>query len=119
MYRIGLLFFFTMLVFSACNKKTVPVQSSAVVSEKNAIDFSAKGYKKGTIVDMTGLDGCGFMIKLENGKTLEPNQLDAQFKKKNLPVWVKYSIPKSVFSICMAGQLINLTAIENRGETRE
>jgi len=98
----------------ACHPKVVPVGSAGPEPIKTEVGFIEQGFKKGTIVDMTGLDGCSFMIKLKNGKTLEPNQLDDQFKKEGMLVWVRYSIPKSINSICMAGQLVTLTAIEKR-----
>ena len=114
MYRASLLLLLTVFLFSACHNKAVPAGSAEKKPINSEADYISQGYKKGTIVDMTGLDGCGFMIKLENGKTLEPTQLDDQFKKAALPVWVRFSIPKSLNSICMSGQLVNITGIETR-----
>ena len=107
---LGLVF----ILAGSCQPKVVPANSTGQESVKTAANFVEQGFKKGTIVDKTGLDGCGFMIKLENDKILEPSELDDQFKKEGIQVWVKYSIPKSLNSICMAGQLVKLTAIEKR-----
>lgn len=104
----------------SCSRKTVPVTSDPVISEEKispvaaTINYQKEGYIPGTIIDMTGLDGCSFMIKLENGKKLEPDHLEDHFKQNDLPVWIKYSIPKSTFGICMSGQMVILTAIQKR-----
>ena len=110
LFLLGVVF----ILVGSCQPKVVPASSAGPESVKTAANFLDQGFKKGVIVNKTGLDGCGFMIKLKNGKLLEPNQLDDQFKKEGLLVWVKYFVPKSLNSICMAGQLVNLTAIENR-----
>lgn len=59
----------------------------------------------GLLKDYTGtLDGCGFLIELDNGNRLEPvsNQSGVTFEN-NRRVMVKYRV-KQTYSICMAGQ---------------
>ena len=109
-FQLGIVF----LLVVSCQSNKVPASSTGPTSAKSEASFIEQGYKKGTMVDKTGLDGCGFMIMLEDGKTLEPSTLNDSFKKEGLMVWVRYSIPKSLSSICMAGQLVHLTAIEER-----
>jgi hypothetical protein len=69
------------------------------------------GFVKATIINYT-LDGCGFMLRLEDGKKLEPVNLAEEFKKDNIKVWIKYQHYKGN-SICMAGEMVTVTAIEN------
>lgn len=71
--------------------------------------------EKGTFKDMTGLDGCGIMIELNDGKRLEFVNLDdfditPEDGKK---IWVTYE-PYAGGSICMAGDLVKLTCISER-----
>lgn len=80
---------------------------------KLALDtHEQSGFVKGTIINYT-LDGCSFMIQLEDGKKLEPVNLQFEFKKDKFKVWIKYQYYKGN-SICMAGEMVTVTAIETR-----
>ena len=80
---------------------------------KLALDtHEQKGFVKATIINYT-LDGCSFMVQLEDGKKLEPVNLQMEFRKDNFKVWIKYQYYKSN-SICMAGEMATITAIEKR-----
>lgn len=82
---------------------------------QNKADKSKEGYVKARIIDKRGLDGCGYIIELENKEHLQPMNLDKKFQKKNLKVWIKYSVPKKApVSVCMMGKMIEVTAIEKR-----
>ncbi|MES2799960.1 MAG: hypothetical protein V4638_08085 [Bacteroidota bacterium] len=73
------------------------------------------GGEKATLVDLTGLDGCGFVIELEDGSRLEPtNLLDYDNTPVNgKKVWVKYQTVDGG-SICMVGQIVEITCLEPR-----
>lgn len=72
--------------------------------------------EQGTIIDYTGLDGCGMLIELSNGNRIEPINL-YQFNDVNIAdnqkVWVNYQ-STSGGSICMAGEIVEITCLENR-----
>jgi hypothetical protein len=70
-------------------------------------------YKAAKVISYA-VDGCSWMIELENGKKLQPDILKTEFQKENLPVWIKYTIKKGAVGICMAGTMINLIDIELR-----
>jgi hypothetical protein len=72
-----------------------------------------KGYQKATIIDYT-VDGCKWMLQLEDGKKLQPLELKPEFQKDQLKVWVMYEIKKGAVGICMAGEIVNITNIELR-----
>ncbi len=72
------------------------------------------GYTKGNIINYS-LDGCSWMIEIENNKKLEPVNLKEEFKKEGLKVWVKYQHYEN-YSFCMAGEMVNITEIEVRQE---
>lgn len=66
----------------------------------------------GILKDYTGmLDGCGFVIELDNGATLEPvsNQSGVNFEN-NRRVMVKYRDKPSI-SICMVGQAVEIVSL--------
>jgi len=87
----------------------------------------------GTIKDLSELDGCGYVIELDNGTILEPirrfwcgtglteEQL-AQMEKENtfwnfpikdgLRVTVGYELAEDFGSICMAGEGAMITCID-------
>ena len=76
------------------------------------------GFIKATVINYA-LDGCAFMLQLEDGKKLEPVNLSEEFKKDNIKVWIKYQHYKGN-SICMAGEMVTVTSIENDlSHTRE
>ena len=80
---------------------------------QTAIDtHEQNGFAKAAIINYA-IDGCTFMIQLEDGKKLEPVNLQDEFKKDNLKVWIKYKHFKGN-SICMAGEMVTITAIETR-----
>ena len=68
-------------------------------------------YQEAKVLDLTGLDGCSFVIELKNGQKLEPINLTNEFKKDKLPVLVKYTEKTDMSSICMVGKMVELTSI--------
>jgi PKD repeat protein len=66
----------------------------------------------GTVVDYTGLDGCGLLIKLDNGEILEPAEIVPNFVLKNgQRVHLAYTELKDRASICMAGKIVRIDCI--------
>lgn len=110
---IVLLLFLTL----SCSKKNVPVSGVKNEStEQKTVerDYEKEKFVRATVVDMTGLDGCQFLLKLEDGEKLEPINLDPAYKKDGLPIWIRYIYPKGSMSICMVGKMVKLIAIEKR-----
>lgn len=71
------------------------------------------GETEGIVKDYTGLDGCGFIIELENGDKLEPAQvLDSNFVfYDGQKVIFTYTELKDVGSICMVGKIVRIESI--------
>jgi hypothetical protein len=68
-----------------------------------------------TIEDYTGLDGCGLVIKLQNGNVLEPINLN-DFNitpTDGMKVWVKYH-EVGMMSICMVGPTVEIDCLAKR-----
>lgn len=81
-----------------------------------------------TVVDLTGLDGCGFVFELEDGSRLEPvitgycgtpplpkeiteNPLYNFEFRDGKKVMISYEEAASNVSFCQAGQMVNITCI--------
>lgn len=64
---------------------------------------------------MTGLDGCGMMIELLDGKRLEYTNInDFEIAPENgKKIWVKYETHQGG-SVCMAGEMVKITCISER-----
>ena len=64
--------------------------------------------------DNSGLDGCKYLIVLENGKRLEPLIVeDKNFKfRDGQKIRLTYEQEREMMSICMAGQGVRVTCIE-------
>ncbi len=70
---------------------------------------------KGTFVDRTGLDGCTFLIKLEDGRLLLPiYDANPDFQPKDgLKVRLAFTAEEDYVSICMAENLAGkITCLE-------
>jgi hypothetical protein len=90
---------FAITSISGCQKKT---ENPAVVPKSENL--------LGTIKDYTGLDGCGYVIELDNGEVLEPViVVDTSFQfidgKK---VALVYTEIDALASICMVGKIVRI-----------
>lgn len=97
-------------------------EKGADSKQDKTTDLAAQGYEKGVVEDNTGLDGCGFMIVLEDtnpdddtpGMTLNPIMgFPDEFKKDGLAVWVKYK-KTEVMTTCMKGETVNVESVKKR-----
>jgi len=99
--QIGL----AILLFTGCkNSASAPTNSNS---------YSCEGGEVLALVDLTGLDGCGWVFEKGNGDRLEPLNLQ---EKLPSPVPQQYRVLYKVrtegASICMVGQLIEIQCIE-------
>lgn len=76
-------------------------------------DEAASGCVNATVIDATGLDGCGWMIELLDGSRLEPtNWEDFDLTLvDDLSVCLEYVEANNMASICMAGTIVEITSI--------
>lgn len=70
---------------------------------------------QGIIVDYDGLDGCGYLIQLKDGKLLNPTAFPEGFQLRNgQAVRFDYLVLKDMASVCMAeSQIVQLSCIED------
>jgi|WetSurSiteA1Bulk_404760.scaffolds.fasta_scaffold10186_2 hypothetical protein len=67
----------------------------------------------GTVLDYTGLDGCGLVIGLDNGDILEPAEIIPDFKlQAGQRVRLSYTELNDRASICMVGKIVRIDCIE-------
>jgi len=90
-----------LIAFGSCTNDTCNCGSEAV---------------KATIEDFTGLDGCGYLIVLEDGTRLEPINLNSQTvaPADGKKVWITYTKATNSASICMVGDMVEITCISER-----
>jgi hypothetical protein len=72
--------------------------------------------KNGELKNFTGLDGCGWIIALEDGTNLEPTNLtefDVEFVDGN-KILVEYKQSNVGASICMVGEIVEIKSIKER-----
>ncbi len=93
-----------------CKKKTTSAKNTTAEVKR---DFEKEGYIKATVI-FYEVSGCEYILKLEDEKKLEPSNLSVEFKKDLLLVWIKYIPKKNEVSICMAGQMVELSDIQLR-----
>lgn len=82
-------------------------------AEKNACGSDAV---KATLKDFTGLDGCGWVLVLDDGSRLEPLNLGSQTiaPADGKKIWLTYKVANNSASICMVGEMVEITCISER-----
>lgn len=77
---------------------------------------SCENAQAATIEDYTGLDGCGLVIKLQNGTVLEPVNLNdfGITPTDGMKVWLKYHEVSGMASICMVGPIVEIDCLTKR-----
>ncbi len=77
------------------------------------IDLISTCNQTGTVRDCTGLDGCGYLIDLDNGMRLEPVLRNTTFRFYNRQrVRLSYFERTDLYSECMAGITAEISCIE-------
>lgn len=78
-------------------------------------DNVSKCQTHGTVVDYDGLDGCGYLIKLKDGKLLNPLAYPEGFQfKHNQSIHFDYQVLHDMASVCMAeSEMVQITCIED------
>ena len=70
---------------------------------------------KATLRDYTGLDGCGFVLVLDNGEVLEMGGFDEdpdfQFND-GMEVSISYEEMQGMATICMVGPIVRIMCME-------
>jgi hypothetical protein len=78
------------------------------------IGFANTGFSgtvaEATIVDLTWLDGCTFMIRLDNDDLLEA-EIPTELQVDGLRVSIDYT-PEARATSCIAGETVLLTSIK-------
>ena len=88
-----------LLIFISCAPKTSPPESNI-----------PKGAVPVTVIDFRELDGCTFLLQMENGDKLQPENLPADFQKPGLKLFITYKYNDGM-GICMAGKMITLIEV--------
>lgn len=97
--KIIRLFIIGILITLSCNKKELP---------------PPEGYVSVILEDLTGLDGCGYVLKLNSSEVLEPLNL-SEFsinKVEGNEYWITYEKKPLLGSYCMVGDVVLLLDIK-------
>ncbi|MEM9885752.1 MAG: hypothetical protein AAF849_07665 [Bacteroidota bacterium] len=67
----------------------------------------------GIVKDFSGLDGCNFLIVLENGDKLQPMEVVDNFEwKDGQRITFSYELVPDAMSTCMAGKIVKVTCVD-------
>jgi hypothetical protein len=90
--------------FAACNSTK---SDKPKADDKNLIE--------GVLVDMNNLDGCGWIIKLQDGTKLQPINMDKFELEPKDGAAVLFSYKKvDMAGVCMVGQMVELLSIKEK-----
>jgi PKD repeat protein len=99
-------------VYTACLVITTADSCSSTYCSEIWVDFPGFCSLTGTVKDYTGLDGCGFVIELDNGVVLEPVEILPNFiLYDGERVKLSYTELNDRESICMAGVIARIDCI--------
>jgi len=105
--------YFRQLMFSAILVSVLASVSLFACENKNH-GSRCEDAEEGILRNMSGLDGCGWIIQLSDSTKLEPTNLnvfDIELKD-NKPVCVRYHELEDAASICMVGKVVEIDYIE-------
>jgi hypothetical protein len=77
---------------------------------------SCSNSKNGVLKNFTGLDGCDWVIVLDDGKKLEPSNL-SEYKiglSEGKKVSIRYSPIKNTYTACMVGEFVEIKCMKER-----
>ena len=82
-------------------------------SSKESLRF--EGMTMVTVRDFRSLDGCTFLLETEDGRFLQPANLQVAQQKEGLVMGVTYKKTKTP-SICMKGEPVELLMVQEKGK---
>jgi len=74
----------------------------------------SKDFERVTVVNKTGLDGCGFMLQRADSSLFEVDNMPDSLKIEGQKICIKYHVAKQQMSVCMAGKRIELLEVKLR-----
>ena len=83
------------------------LQACTAVHETSSTNTSEDTFIAAVVVNKTGFDGCGFLLRIGETDLYEPNGLQEEFRMNDLKVWIKYELDPRP-SICMVGKTITI-----------
>ena len=98
----------------SCSKPINTIEASPAIEEGNTL---CPNGVNATLKNLTGLDGCSWVLVLENGKKLEPTNLkkfDHIKLEDGKQVIVEYETKPLAASICMVGTIVEITCISEK-----
>ena len=85
---------------------------SCSTSKKTNTTLNECKWVSGTVIDMTSLDGCRYLIQLKDSSFLEPTNLTDEYRLDKKRVCLQYKLKPAMSSICMKGKIIEIINIE-------
>ncbi|MFO7371218.1 MAG: PKD domain-containing protein [Bacteroidales bacterium] len=99
-------------MYTVCLEITTSDNCVSTLCNSLAVGITPPCSLTGTVVDYTGLDGCGLMIRLDNEEMLEPVEMVPNFVlKPGQRVRLSYTDLFDRASICMAGRIVRIDCI--------
>jgi hypothetical protein len=112
MKRFIFLLVFSSLFFACKSTQKKPICSEPIAESK----IPVKEVKvKATIIDMSYLDGCFYILELENNDRLVAVNLAEPWLVDQKKVWITYDAVDAA-TVCMAGKSVKIKTIEERKE---
>lgn len=96
-------------IFIICLSFLFACKSNKTGTEKEKSTSIPEGVVEVMVKDFRGLDGCGFLLQVNDTLKLEPVELADSLKQNELKLYIRYQPVKDYMSICMAGLPVRIT----------
>jgi len=117
-FRFKILLLILALLIICCasrqntHKKPLPQEKSAVTNEQKPIDANSQIKDMKGIIIYVDLEGGFYGIRGEDGKSYNPINLDAEYKRDGIRIKFSAVVRKDIMSIQMWGTIIEIQKIE-------
>lgn len=109
-----LIFLFIGIYSCASKEKATKTNQEETAQDEPTID---QNMKAATLVDYSERDStCSLLLVLEDGNVLQPLQIDNEYRKDGIKVWIDFSYSKRKQGPCSFGTPIVINKITKRLE---
>jgi len=110
----------TLILFASSCDASKNVSENTETNTEEAITIESKkmleaGFIKGEILVQKNEAGCPFTIKLEDGRMMDPINLEDNYKITNTKIWLKFAGLR-MMNRCDIAQPISIIEIQKRAE---
>lgn len=100
-------------LYSCCKRNIT--SSPVITSAPDSTGQTDLKLVEATVIDYREVDGCSFLLEMNDGAKLQPENLPSEFQINRMKVLIKYHLTDRM-TVCMAGKTVYLDFIKIKKE---